>query len=230
MGDTPLYRLPCEIILEIGSNLEASDLAALIKTCRRYYNSMQDMLYNAAPTYTLTPGILYMEQTVLQWAAFESKQRKCTLAALVRKGPDVHVKGKFGTLLHDVAAWGDEDATKRLVRSGIHPWTIANSVSPLVFASGGGHESIVRYLLYDALNIWQRDAPQHAMTFEEWNRVTIAWDEAERQWTLHETLSRAAEGGHLAVVELLCQHIDVFKPSMTGIPFAMVDRNYSDAA
>ncbi|KFY96262.1 hypothetical protein V500_02544 [Pseudogymnoascus sp. VKM F-4518 (FW-2643)] len=107
------------------------------------------------------------------------------------------------------SACGDEDATKLLVRSGIHLWTTAHSVAPLVYASEGGHESIVRYLLYDALNIWQRDAPQRTMTFEEWNRVTIAWDEAERQWTLHKALSRAAEGGHLAVVELLCQHVDV---------------------
>lgn len=42
------------------------------------------------------------------------------------------------------------------------------------------------------------------MTFEESNRVTIAWDDAERQWALHEALSHAAERGHLAVVELLC--------------------------
>lgn len=45
--------------------------------------------------------------------------------------------------------------------------------------------------------------------------------EAERQWTLHEALSRAAKGGHLAVVELLCQHVDVSKPCMSGIPFTM---------
>jgi hypothetical protein len=46
--------------------------------------------------------------------------------------------------------------------------------------------------------------PQRAMTFEESNRVTIAWDDAERQWALHEALSHAAGRGHLAVVELLC--------------------------
>ncbi|KFX99074.1 hypothetical protein V490_01973 [Pseudogymnoascus sp. VKM F-3557] len=66
---------------------------------------MQDMLYDVALTYTLNPGILYEEQTVLQWAALESKQRKCTLAALVGKGADIYVKGVLGTLLHDVAAW-----------------------------------------------------------------------------------------------------------------------------
>lgn len=66
MGDTPFCRLPDEIILEIGSNLEASDLAALIGTCHLCYNYMQDMLYNVALTYTLNPGILYEEQTVLQ--------------------------------------------------------------------------------------------------------------------------------------------------------------------
>lgn len=59
------------------------------------------------------------------------------------------------------------------------------------------------------------------MTFDESNRVTIAWDEAERQWALHEALSRAAGRGHLAVVELLCQHADVSKPCMTGTPFTM---------
>jgi hypothetical protein len=59
------------------------------------------------------------------------------------------------------------------------------------------------------------------MTFEESNRATIKWDEAERQWTLHEALSRAAEGGHIAIVELLCQHVDVSKPCMTGISFTM---------
>jgi hypothetical protein len=65
MGDTPFYRLPCEIYLEIGSNLKASDLAALIRTCHLCYNSIQDMLYNATLTYTLNLGILYEEQTVL---------------------------------------------------------------------------------------------------------------------------------------------------------------------
>lgn len=179
------------------------------------------MLYDVALTYTLNLGILYEEQTVLQWAAIKSKQRKCTLAALVRKGADIYVKGVLGTLLHDVAAWGDEDATKLLVRSGIHPWTTAHSVPPLVYASEDGHESILRYLLYDALNIWQRDAPQRTMTFEESNRVTIAWDEAERQWSLHEALSRAAGRGHPAIVELLCQHVDVSKSYMKGIPLTM---------
>ena len=51
------------------------------------------------------------------------------------------------------------------------------------------------------------------------NPVTIKWDEAERQWTLDEALSCAAERGHLAVVELLCQYVDVSKPCMTGTPF-----------
>ncbi|ELR03176.1 hypothetical protein GMDG_06002 [Pseudogymnoascus destructans 20631-21] len=48
-----------------------------------------------------------------------------------------------------------------------------------------------------------------------------SWDEAERQWALHEALSCAAGRGHLAVVELLCQHVDVSKPCMTGTPFTM---------
>ncbi|OBT87255.1 hypothetical protein VE02_02940 [Pseudogymnoascus sp. 03VT05] len=121
--------------------------------------------------------------------------------------------------LSHLLAYGDEDATKLLVRSGIHPWIAVHSVPPVVHASHAGHESIVRYLLNDALNIWQRDAPQRCMTFEESNRVTIKWDEAERQWTLHEALSCAAERGHLAVVELLCQYVDVSKPCMTGTPF-----------
>lgn len=170
------------------------------------------MLYDTAVTYTLNLGKLYEERTVLQWAVFESKERAYTLAALVRKGADIYVKGVFGTLLHDVAAWGDEEATKLLVRSGIHPWITAESRAPIVYASQGGHESIVRYLLDDALNIWQRDTSQRTITCEEWNRLTKPWDEAARQWTLEESLDRAAEYGHLAVVKLLCQHVDVSKP------------------
>ena len=219
MGDTPFYRLPCEIYLEIASNLTASDLAALVQTCSRCYDFMQDMLYDIALTYTLNPGELYKEQTVLQWAAFEPKQRKYTLAALARKGADIYVEGMLGTLLHDVAALGDEDATKLLVRSGIHPWTIAHSVPPLVYASEGGHETIVRYLLYDALDIWQRYAPQRTTTSEKWNQLTEPWDEAYRKWIFQEALCRAAEGGHLNVVELLCKHVDISKSHMNGMFF-----------
>jgi ankyrin repeat protein len=218
MSDTPFYRLSTKIYLEIGSNLKAPDLAALIRTCHRCYDSMQDMLYNATLTYTLNPGIPYEEQTVLQWAVRESKQRKCTLAALVRKGADIYVKGAFGTLLHDVAAWGDEGATKLLIRSGIHLWTIAYDVPPLVYAAGGGYKKIARYLLYDAMNTWQEYAPQRTTTCEKWNQLTKPWEEAKRPWTLQEALRRAAEGGHLEVVELLCQYVDISKP-MNGIPF-----------
>ncbi|RDL30199.1 Uncharacterized protein BP5553_10477 [Venustampulla echinocandica] len=157
------------------------------------------MLYDTALTYTLNQGVIYKERTVLQWAALEPKQRKYTLAAL-----------QLG---------GGESAVKLLVRSGIHPWTLASGVPPLVYASGGGHETIVRYLLYDALNIWQRHAPQRAPTCDEWNQLTEPWDEAGRPWTLQDALHHAAKGGHLKVVELLCQHIDVSKPSISGTLF-----------
>lgn len=62
-------------------------------------------------TYTLYPGELYKEQTVLQWAAYKPKQRKSILAALVQKGADIYVKDMLGTLLHDVVALGGEEAT-----------------------------------------------------------------------------------------------------------------------
>jgi hypothetical protein len=137
---------------------------------------------------------------------------------LVRKGADIYVKGTFGTLLHDVAAWGDEDATKLLVRSGIHPWTIAYNVPPLVYAAGGGHEKIARYLLYNALNIWQEYAPQRTTTCEKWSQLAKPWEEANRPWTLQEALLRAAKGGHIKVVKLLCQYVDISKP-INGIPF-----------
>lgn len=210
MGNIPSPYLPCEIWLAIGSNLKASDLAALIRTCRSCYDWMQGMLDKIALTHTVNAGIPHKEQTVLQWAV--SEQRKYTFNTLVKNRADIYVKGVFGTLLHQVAAWGDLDATDRLVRSGIHPWILENFLPPLVFASEGGHESIVRYLLYDALSIWQQCAPQHTTTSEKWNQLTEPWDETNRQWTFREALGRAAQRGHLGVVKLLCQHIEVSKP------------------
>ncbi|KAH6704285.1 ankyrin repeat-containing domain protein [Leptodontidium sp. MPI-SDFR-AT-0119] len=219
MGNTTFDRLPREIHLEIGSYLTAFNLAALVRTCRSF-NFVQDILYDIAVTYTLSPTKEWNEeQTVLQWAVFKSRQRKCLLAALLRKGADIHVAGILGTLLHDVAARGDEEATKLLIRSGIHPWTIAYNVPPLVHASGGGHEPIVRYLLYIALNEWPQNAPQRATTHEKLEQLTEPWKHASLPWILQEALHRAAKGGHVEIVKLLCQHVDVSVPSINGNTF-----------
>ncbi|KFZ14125.1 hypothetical protein V501_03383 [Pseudogymnoascus sp. VKM F-4519 (FW-2642)] len=86
-----------------------------------YKTANPDILYKTA-----NPDILYEKKAVLQWAAMKPNQRKYTLAALLRKGANIYDKGVLGTLLHDVAAFGGEDATKLLVRNGRASFSIAN--------------------------------------------------------------------------------------------------------
>lgn len=125
----------------------------------------------------------------------------------------------FPTLLHDVADRGDEEAAKILVEAGIHPWTLLYRTLPFVYASAGGHEAVVRYPLYDAVDLWRREALHLQTTCEKWSKPNQPLEDSRRRWALREGLRYAASNSHVIIVKLLCHHVSVSEVSAKEIPF-----------
>ncbi|KAF4629990.1 hypothetical protein G7Y89_g8152 [Cudoniella acicularis] len=206
--------LPTEIILQIASYLDPTNLAAFLRISRRYFNDLQDKLYDLALTY-----VMPYDLPILHWAAWNIPNRGKTFYALKQKGADIHVLDySENTLLHILCLSGDKDEVELVVQSGLHPGTRNGyGVAPLVNAAGSGRVEVVQYMLCEAFDVWKQNAAKNATIVEAGDSQNIPRDTDLR--TLHESLCFAAEGGHASVVKLLCQYVDVSQPCLLDCSF-----------
>lgn len=154
---TQLLSLPNELIHRIGHELsQQRDIAALVRTCRLFYDMFGDHLYRHNETQD--------GASCLMWAASLNKYH--TMRRAVRAGIQLQ---KYENLIYVIAYNGSAEAAEVILSTpGINPMMEdANGWSPLTIAASFGHANVIKKLV-------EHGADMTAHTSIGWSPVMAA--------------------------------------------------------